>query len=146
MLTKRSTVLTKRFTVNNDFFSCTPVRQYLYLAMLLGSLVGLSACSDSTETTETAGEPLSETERLVQEGRRQSRSCVGCHGPEGISRVSSYPSLAGRSQEYLAEQLEAFRSGERENPMMTSIARNLSDEAILALSHYYASLPGQEAQ
>lgn len=87
---------------------------------------------------------LTEEQQRLQTGKRQSRSCMGCHGPEGISRVASYPSLAGRSQAYLEEQLKAFRSGERDNPMMGSIARNLSDEAIDALSHYYASLPGPE--
>ena len=89
---------------------------------------------------------MSPEELQLQRGKRQSRQCAGCHGPEGISRVDSYPSLAGRSEDYLQRQLKAFRSGERRNPMMGSIATNLSDEAIETLAHYYASLPGPEVQ
>lgn len=88
------------------------------------------------------GEPLTEAEAMIEAGKKISRSCMGCHGPQGISRVASYPSLAGQPQEYLQQQLDAFKSGARENPMMSSIARNLSDADIVALSHYYGSLPG----
>lgn len=114
------------------------------LAGFLGLI--LAGCGEGppTPTAPPVQDELSDEEQLIQTGRRQSRSCMGCHGPEGISRVSSYPSLAGRSQEQLQSKLEDYRSGDIENPMMNSIARNLSDEAIVALSHYYASLPGPE--
>ena len=56
----------------------------------------------------------------------------------------SYPSLAGKPEDYLAEQLQAFRSGTRENPMMSSIAKNLSNDDVAALAHYYAGLPGAD--
>jgi len=89
---------------------------------------------------------MSPEELELQRGKRQARQCAGCHGPKGISRVNSYPSLAGRPEDYLQQQLKAFRSGERRNPMMNSIATNLSDEAMAALARYYASLPGPEEQ
>lgn len=110
------------------------------IARALFLLAFLAACAPEQEAP--SGAPLTETEALIAAGKQKSRSCMGCHGPQGISRVASYPSLAGQSQEYLQRQLEAFKSGARENPMMSSIARNLSDADILALSHYYASLPG----
>lgn len=102
--------------------------------------VFLLGCGPEPEAPNTAS--LTEAEALIEAGKQKSRSCMGCHGPEGISRVASYPSLAGQSQEYLQQQLEAFRSGARDNPMMSSIARNLSEADMLALSHYYASLFG----
>ncbi len=111
-------------------------------ALLL--LAFLAGCGPEQEAPRS--EPLSEAEALVEAGKQKSRSCMGCHGPQGISRVASYPSLAGRSQEYLQQQLEAFKSGARDNPMMSSIARNLSEADILVLSHYYASLPGPEQE
>lgn len=107
-------------------------------------LVLLTGCGQEQEASSR--EPLTEAEALVEAGKQKSRSCMGCHGPQGISRVASYPSLAGQSQEYLQQQLKAFKSGARENPMMSSIARNLSEDDILALSHYYASLPGPEEE
>lgn len=98
-----------------------------------------TGCSDGNPAP--AQEALSPEQKLIDTGRRQARSCFGCHGPQGRSRVNSYPSLAGLSREYLSEQLHAFRSGERENPMMSSIARNLDDQSIEALSAYFASVP-----
>ncbi|UZJ45833.1 cytochrome c [Marinimicrobium sp. C6131] len=109
-------------------------------ALLLSIGSGLMACSDSEPGGAQAS--LSPEQQRIAEGKRVARMCVGCHGPEGISRVASYPSIAGLPQDYLEEQLHAFRSGERDNPMMSSVARNLSDEAIDSLSHYFASLPG----
>src|SRR5690606_11348622 len=111
------------------------------LLWLAGVLL-LVACSAEAPSSATA--PLT-AEMLVAHGKQKSRMCLGCHGPQGISRVASYPSLAGESQAYLADQLKAFRSGARDNPMMTSIAKNLSDEDIAALAHYYAQLPGRAA-
>lgn len=110
----------------------------------LGLLALLAGCGPEPEAPRS--EPLTEAEALVEAGKQKSRSCMGCHGPQGISRVASYPTLAGQSQEYLEQQLEAFKSGTRENPMMGSIARNLSEADILALSHYYANLPGPAEQ
>ena len=102
-------------------------------ALLLSAGWALMACSDG-ESGGSAQASVSPEQQRIAEGKRVARMCVGCHGPEGISRVASYPSIAGLPH--------AFRSGERDNPMMSSVARNLSDEAIDSLSHYFASLPG----
>lgn len=106
------------------------------LAGLIATLL-LTACSENKEPVA-----LSEDEQLLRIGHEKARMCVGCHGPKGISLVVSYPSLAGKSQEYLSQQLHAFRSGERVNPMMSSIARNIAEDDIAALSFYFSSLPG----
>lgn len=110
------------------------------LAALGGAMLLLGGCGPSSNGSPDTG--LSQEQVLQQSGQQRSRACMGCHGPQGISRVQSYPSLAGKPQVYLEEQLRAFRRGERDDPMMSSVARNLSDEDIVALSHYYASLPG----
>lgn len=105
-------------------------------------LLSLSGCEPGSPSSE--GE-LDEEQLLLQAGQQRSRACMGCHGPKGLSRVQSYPSLAGRPQAYLEGRLRAYRSGERSDPMMSSVARNLSDEDITALSYYYASLPGADS-
>ena len=108
-------------------------------ASILGISLALLACSEQVPPVAAS---LSQEAQLIQMGSQTARMCVGCHGPKGISRVTSYPSIAGQPQAYLADQLRAFRDGTRENPMMSSIAKSMDDEAILALSHYFASLPG----
>lgn len=110
---------------------------------MISTMAALVACGESGPGPGgSAQASLTLEQQTIEQGKRVARMCVGCHGPEGISRVSSYPSIAGLPQTYLEEQLHAFRSGERDNPMMSSVARNLSDETIESLSHYFASLPG----
>lgn len=65
--------------------------------------------------------------------------CMACHGMRGESTGASWPNLAGQNQAYLAQQLRAFRNGERTNPSMTPFVTDLSDADISALASYYAS-------
>lgn len=115
------------------------IRRLSKLALGLAASLLLAGCSDK-ESAATNAEPVANTgEALIAQGNQKSRMCMGCHGPKGVSRVASYPSLAGQSEAYLTEQLHAFRSGERENPMMSSIVMSLDDDDIRALAAYYAS-------
>ena len=41
----------------------------------------------------------------------------------------------------MLEQLQAFRSGARENPMMSIVAKDLTDNDIDNLIAYYSSIP-----
>ena len=52
--------------------------------------------------------------------------CVACHGADGIGKAVSYPDLQGLPVEYMVAQLEAFKSGERENSEMNTVVEPLS--------------------
>lgn len=65
-------------------------------------------------------------------------TCFACHGPHGKSQNAEYPALAGQPAAYLESQLRAFASGQRDNPTMGPLARNLTDEQIRSLAAYYA--------
>jgi predicted CXXCH cytochrome family protein len=71
--------------------------------------------------------------------------CVSCHGTDGRG-VASYPALAGSERATLVRQLQEYRSGALQNPMMNAIAGSLSDEDIVSLAEHYASLPQGQAQ
>ena len=73
-------------------------------------------------------------------GKVKSGTCAGCHGPAGISKNPMWPNLAGQQQGYLVKQLKAFRDGSRTDPMMTPMAKPLSDEDIANLAAWYNSL------
>ncbi len=73
-------------------------------------------------------------------GRTRAQVCAVCHGQFGISVDPAAPNLAGQPAAYLVEQLRNFRSGKRENPVMSVIAKPLSDEDIDALARWYASI------
>ena len=82
----------------------------------------------------------------VQAGQQRATTCFACHGENGISLNPNYPSLAGQSAEYLVKQLNAFRSGTRNDPVMGPMAQSLSDTDVVNVAAYYASLgPSEQA-
>ncbi len=66
--------------------------------------------------------------------------CRTCHGIDGLARIPEAPHIAGESELYLTNQLEAFRSGRREHPTMSVVAQGLSDEDIADVAAWYASI------
>jgi cytochrome c553 len=70
-------------------------------------------------------------------GQSKSAVCAACHGADGNSPNPIWPSLAGQHAEYLARQIEAFKSGDREDALMTSFAGPLSAEDIADLGAYF---------
>lgn len=75
-------------------------------------------------------------------GRAKSAACVACHGADGKGTAPNFPVLAGQYADYIAHALRQYRSGERNNVLMSPWAENLSDADIADLAAYYASLPG----
>lgn len=73
-------------------------------------------------------------------GKAKAASCAGCHGVDGISNNPLWPNLAGQKAPYLVKQLKAFRDGARQDPMMSAMARPLTDADIENLAAYYSSL------
>lgn len=73
-------------------------------------------------------------------GQQKAQMCAGCHGVDGNSLIPSYPKLAGQSAEYVAKQLRDFKTGARKDPIMSPMAMGLSDQDMINLGAYYASL------
>lgn len=69
-----------------------------------------------------------------------AKGCIGCHGANGKSPIATYPSLAGRDAAFIKKNLEDFRSGARQNPVMQPMAAGLSDADIQNLADYIGSL------
>lgn len=65
--------------------------------------------------------------------------CIACHGADGNSPISMYPSLAGQHPEYITKQLQNFKSGERNNAIMAGMVAALSEEDMVNLGAYYAT-------
>ncbi len=76
----------------------------------------------------------------IAAGKKKAQMCTVCHGPLGIAAMANTPNLAGQPELYLTEQLRAFRSGQRVNPVMSLMAKPLTDEEIADLSAWFASL------
>ncbi|HEU4352064.1 MAG TPA: c-type cytochrome [Burkholderiales bacterium] len=77
----------------------------------------------------------------IAEGKRIAEaSCARCHGANGVSATKGVPHLAAQRAAYLDLQLRAYRHGARVQGAMTGIVRYLSDDALVKVAAYYASL------
>jgi len=88
---------------------------------------------------EGTSTPASRPVGNVSEGKQKAASCASCHGEDGNSMVATFPKLAQQHSSYLEQQLHAFKSGSRNDPMMSPMAQALSDKDIVDISAYYAT-------
>jgi cytochrome c553 len=75
-----------------------------------------------------------------QLGKTKAAMCAVCHGLDGLAKNPDAPNLAGDNANYLIKQLDAFKSGARQDPQMSIIASGLSDEDIANLAAWYSGL------
>ena len=68
-------------------------------------------------------------------------SCFLCDGAEGESASEVFPRLAGQNAEYIAKQLENFKSGKRKSSAMAPMVAELSPDDMAALGRFYGSRP-----
>lgn len=81
-------------------------------------------------------------------GKTKAENCKACHsagglygsGDPGVSGIPTWPNLAGQNDDYLVNTLKSYQDGSRTHPVMTSVAKTLSDADIEHLSAYYASM------
>jgi len=73
-------------------------------------------------------------------GTYAAKGCIGCHGAGGKSMVPSYPSLMGKSEAFVKENLTNFKSGARKSPTMNAMAAGLSASDITNIAAYIGSL------
>ena len=76
----------------------------------------------------------------ISAGKEKAVKCKQCHGFDGIGKQPNFPNIAGQKEAYLIRQLEAYRTGGRQNDMMTFISGNLSDDDIKNLAAYYSAI------
>ncbi|CAN5249305.1 c-type cytochrome [soil metagenome] len=117
-------------------------RAYLPLVKsLLATLLALSAtayASDEKATAATVKADPAKGETLYANGdsARTIPACVACHGASGNSTIAQNPKLAGQHGTYVYKQLVNFKSPERNNPVMSPIAKALTEEDMKNLAAY----------
>jgi len=109
------------------------------LVAALGLLAGCSSQDNGSLGNAAAGEQLANTK-----GAATGQSCIDCHGAGGNAPIdATYPKLGGQYRDYLVHALQAYRSGDRQQALMSQQAANLTDEQINDLAAYFASQPSQ---
>lgn len=128
----------------------------LIFAMAAGTAMAQDAAKSTTApaTANTAAAPAeaapaAETAAAkpgdATAGQAKAAACGACHGMDGNSTDPQYPKLAGQSEQYIVHQLENFKSGKRQNPIMLGMATPLSEQDMHDIGAYFASktaLPG----
>jgi cytochrome c553 len=66
-------------------------------------------------------------------------ACVSCHGAGGNSTISVNPKLAGQHEGYLYKELVNFTTADRNQPVMTTYAKMLTDEEKHNISAWLAT-------
>lgn len=75
----------------------------------------------------------------VAAGHALASNCLICHGAAGVSRQPLWPNLAGLSRDYDVAALKSYRDGGRKNPLMSVMAKDLSDADATRLAAFFAS-------
>ena len=78
----------------------------------------------------------------------KAEMCTACHGQNGAPiDPKIIPIIWGQQQSYLVKQLHDYRSGDRDNPIMSPIAKGLEQDDLRKLAAYFAAKgwPAQHA-
>ncbi len=65
--------------------------------------------------------------------------CGACHTADGSRGSPANPIIAGQHPEYLVKQLQEFKAGKRNNPVMKGFSSTLSDDDMRNVAAFYAS-------
>ncbi|MBU6290655.1 MAG: cytochrome c4 [Burkholderiales bacterium] len=66
-------------------------------------------------------------------------ACIACHGAEGNSGIPQNPKLGGQHAAYIKKQLHDFQGPDRNNAIMTMIAKAMTPEDIDNVAAYLAT-------
>lgn len=100
------------------------------LSVLCGLQVGAGAFAAEARPTGAGS---------AEKGQAKAAPCVACHGVNGNSVNPVWPNLAGQHAAYIQRQLGAFKNDARQDPLMTPMAKPLSDEDMADLGAFFSS-------
>ncbi len=106
-----------------------------FIKVLAAALTTLGFCSSTWAQADEA-----RAKKII------SGSCFLCHGATGESSSEVFPRLAGQHHEYIAKQLENFKSGTRKSTAMRDMVSKLTPDEMLAVGKFYEkqSVPSEE--
>ena len=109
----------------------TSLMTYLFAALLAAPVV--SRAADAAAPAKVAKPDLVKGEATY------TAVCIACHAADGNSGTPVNPKLAQQHPEYLIKQLQEFKSGKRNNPVMKGFASALSDDDMKNIAYWVAA-------
>ncbi len=110
-----------------------PFVKSLFVAMLV-----VSSIAHASEEKKVVKADPAKGEAIYANGdaSRNIPACVSCHGAAGNSTIVQNPKLAAQHEAYIAKQLIDFKGPQRNNAIMTSIAKALTDAEVKNIAAY----------
>jgi len=101
------------------------------------ALMSLSVAWANEEKAPAAADPAKGS-TLYSNGdpSRGILACVACHGAAGNSTITQNPKLAGQHDVYTQKQLHNFKGPDRNNAIMTGIAKALGEDDVRNIAAY----------
>jgi cytochrome c553 len=76
----------------------------------------------------------------AEAGKQKAAPCAACHGLDGNSPNPIWPKLAGQHPSYIQSQITDFKSGSRQDPLMSPQAALLAtDQDVADVAAFFAS-------
>jgi len=95
----------------------------LFASLLIAAALAVPALNAQANAPQAAAKP-----DLAKGEASYGAVCASCHGADGNSGSPANPKLAQQHPEYLAKQLQEFKSGKRANAIMSGMSASLSDQ------------------
>lgn len=117
-------------------------RAYLpFVKSLFVAILAISSIAHAADGKAPAKADPAKGETLYTngDGSRNVIACASCHGAAGNSTIAQNPKLAEQHAAYLYKQLTDFKTPQRNNPIMSPIAKNLTDEDMINIAAYLAA-------
>jgi cytochrome c553 len=113
-----------------------PFVKSLCVALLAVSSVAMAVNEKPGAAAKKADPAKGEAIYSSGDAGRNILACVSCHGAAGNSTIVQNPKLAGQHEAYVYKQLVNFKGAERNNAVMTPIAKALTDEDMKNIAAY----------
>lgn len=100
--------------------------------MRLFIIACLTALLVTSSAAAGAGDPVL--------GRKVAAKCAVCHGFDGQSKNPEAPHISGQMERYIIKALKRYISGERQDPQMSMVVKQLKEDDINNVAAYYSSI------
>jgi cytochrome c553 len=102
------------------------------------ALVNVAAYYATLDPAPPSGNAATLKPDPVEAGEAAAKSCGGCHGEKGVSKIAGIPSLVGLDPKYLVAAMQAYKSGRRNNNVMKAMLANISDDSFKNIALFFA--------
>ena len=113
--------------------------RYVFVCLLFAFPVHADVLSSIYATLETKLASPSLLKEAIARGNERASVCKYCHGDHGNSKRDYIPNLADQNVKYLLKQFELFATKQRDDKIMSGLAKILSSEDRVNIALFYSS-------